>query len=246
MGRDAELGVTVHLLGADLDLDGLALVADDDGVDGLVAVRLRVRDIVVELARYMVPVGVDHAEGRVAVVDLLDDDAHCPDVIELGELKVLLLHLAPDAVNVLGPPVDIGLDPVLGKSGPELGDELVDVGLAVNPLLVEEARDLLVDVGMQVAEGEILKLPLELSDAESVRERRVNRADFLGDEDSGLLRGALHLAEYRDPLGKLDADRADILNHGDEHAPDLVDLLLRHLIVRDVLQALDGLHVPGA
>ena len=194
----------------------------------------------------MVPVGVHDAEGRVAVVDLLDDDAHRPYVIELGELEMLLLHLAPDAVDVLGPAVDIGLYAVLGKRRLELGDELVDVGLTVNPLLVEQVRDLLVDVRMKIAEGEVLKLPLELSDAEAVRERRVDGADFLRDEDPGLLRGALHLAQDRDPLRELDADRADILNHGDEHAPDLVDLLLRDLIVRDVLQALDRLHVPGA
>ena len=46
---DAVLGVLVHLLGADLDLDGRPSSSAHDGVQRLVAVRLGPRDVVVEL-----------------------------------------------------------------------------------------------------------------------------------------------------------------------------------------------------
>ena len=49
--RDAGLGDRMHLGGADLHLDALAVAARDGGVDRAVAVRLRLADVVLEPAR---------------------------------------------------------------------------------------------------------------------------------------------------------------------------------------------------
>ena len=46
--------------------------------------------------------------------------------------------------------------------------------LALDALLVEHLRDLLVQLGLEVAERQVLQLPLELPDAEPVGERRVD------------------------------------------------------------------------
>jgi hypothetical protein len=50
MRGNAHLGDLVHAVGADLHLDAHALWADDTGVERLVAVRLRCRDVVLEAA----------------------------------------------------------------------------------------------------------------------------------------------------------------------------------------------------
>jgi len=47
---DADLGDRMHSVGADLDLERLAVQGDNGGVQALVKVRLRDGDVVVELA----------------------------------------------------------------------------------------------------------------------------------------------------------------------------------------------------
>ncbi len=64
---DAELGDAVHLVSADLDLDGLARVRDDGRVQRLIAVRLGHRDVVLEPARHRLPQRMDDAEHPIAV-----------------------------------------------------------------------------------------------------------------------------------------------------------------------------------
>jgi hypothetical protein len=73
---------------------------------------------------------------------------------------------------VLRPAGDVGLDAGLGQGR---SDALLGVGdeaLAVGALLVEQAGDAAVGLGLQVAEGEVLQLPLELPDAQPVGQRR--------------------------------------------------------------------------
>ena len=50
--------------------------------------------------------------------------------------------------------------------------QLLDVAFALDALLVEQARDELVGLGLEKAEREILDLPLDLPDAEPVGQRR--------------------------------------------------------------------------
>ncbi len=98
----------MHVARADLHLEGLALRADHRGVDRAVLVVLRCGDVIVEFARDVVPQPMHHAERGVAVGDRLDHDAYRAYVEQLLERELLALHLAPDAVDVLGPAVDRG------------------------------------------------------------------------------------------------------------------------------------------
>ena len=54
--------------------------------------------------------------------------------------------------------------------------DLFDEALAAAALVVEQARDLLVGLGLQVAEREVLQFPLQLPDAEAIGERRMDVA----------------------------------------------------------------------
>ena len=110
VGRDPDLAHGVHRVGPDLDLERLAVEGDDGRVEALVAVRLGDRDVVVELAGDRLPEAVDDAEGGVAVADLVDEEADRVDVVDLAEGRRLALHLLPDAVEVLRPAVEVGLD----------------------------------------------------------------------------------------------------------------------------------------
>src|SRR6185503_7568785 len=122
VGGDADLADLVHRLGPDLDLEGLAVERDHRRVERLVEVVLGDRDVVVELARDRPPQGVDDAERRVAVADVVDEDPDRVDVVDLGELGGLALHLLVDAVDVLGPALEVGLDARLLQPRRQLGD----------------------------------------------------------------------------------------------------------------------------
>ena len=85
---------------------------------------------------------------------------------------LLAPHLVPDAVDVLRPAADLGLDAGRGELALERRLDVLDVVLAIEPALVEQPGDLLVGLGLERAQREVFELPLELPDAEPVGERR--------------------------------------------------------------------------
>ena len=109
---DADFGGVVHLGGADLYLDILALGADYRGVQRLVHIALGRRDIVLD------PLGdggvdaMDQAEDVVALAHAAGDNAHRQEVVDFLEGLVARLHLVVDAVEVLGAAGELGLDTV--------------------------------------------------------------------------------------------------------------------------------------
>src|ERR1041384_211513 len=72
---DAFLRAAVHLFGADLHLEWEAVLADDGGMQRLVAVRPRHGDEILDAPRNRRPRLMDDAERRVAVLDRVRDDA---------------------------------------------------------------------------------------------------------------------------------------------------------------------------
>ena len=107
---DAQLGLFVHGVGADLHFQHLALRADHRGVQRAVAVLFRVGDVVVEFFRDVPPQGVDDAQRGVAVAHFRHQHAHRTHVVDLAEFQTLALHFAPDRIDVFGPAADVGID----------------------------------------------------------------------------------------------------------------------------------------
>ena len=141
---DPEVGGLMHVVGADLDLEGLAAGADHRGVQRLVEVELRHRDVVFEAARDRFPHGVDDAHGAVAVLDGVDEDAQAGEVEDLVELLAAAAHLRVDGVEMLGAAADVGADAGLVELGAQKAGGFVDVVLAVGAPLGHPRLDLLV------------------------------------------------------------------------------------------------------
>ena len=70
------------------------------------------------------------AQDVVTIGDGLGDDADTANVIDTGEGHALALHLAVDAVDVLGPAGNLGLDVFLGQFLPQSIGVALEVGLA--------------------------------------------------------------------------------------------------------------------
>mmetsp|Transcript_9336 Transcript_9336/g.25224 ORF Transcript_9336/g.25224 Transcript_9336/m.25224 type:complete len:222 (-) Transcript_9336:1437-2102(-) len=99
----AIFGQVVHFVGADLDLDQVAIAWVGDDVQRLVAVLLRLLDVVLGLSDHL-PGCLDGAERLVTVLTRAHDDPQPTHVLHLLGRVSLLLHLAPDAPQVLRPP----------------------------------------------------------------------------------------------------------------------------------------------
>ncbi len=94
VGRDSRFGQPMHLLGADLDLERLAVGSDHRGVEALIEVDLGHGDEVLEAAGDRHPLRMDQAEGGVAIAEVGGDD---PDPDQVEDLLEAPLALRPSS-----------------------------------------------------------------------------------------------------------------------------------------------------
>src|SRR6185503_11591147 len=97
------------------------------------------------------------------------------------ERELLALHLPPDAVDVFRPAIYLGVEAGAAQQRLESAAQLGDVALPVCTFFRQRRRDTSIVVRLQEAEREILELPLELPQAETVRERREHLAGLDGE-----------------------------------------------------------------
>ena len=228
---------------ADLQLDRLAARADHRRVQRLVHVELRHRDEVLEPAGHRVPAGVQHAEHGVAVAQRVGEHADADQVVDVGELAAAHDHLLVDRVVVLGPAGDGGLD-LRARAGRL---DLVDHGgqelVACRRALGHQADDLVVHLGVQGGEREVLQLPLDRVHAEPVGQRCVDLERLAGDPLLLVLPEEPQRAHVVQPVGELDDQDPDVLAHRDDHLAD--GLGLRGVAVLDLVELGDAVDERG-
>ena len=235
----------MHLRGPDLDLQRLSLRTDHRRVKGLVQVHLRCRDEVLEAPGQGLPERVDHPDRAVAVLDRVDDDAHRGQVVDLVELLALLRHLRIDGVEVLGAARDLGLDANRGQLPAQEGARLRHVGGALDPLLADQLLDLVVLAGMQDLEREILELPLDRVDSQSVRQRCVDLECLARLRQLLLFRHRAQSAHVVQAVGELDQDDPHVGGHRDHHLPVILRLALVAALEGDPGQLGDAVDEMG-
>ncbi len=89
VGGHTPLGSGVHLNGADLELNHLALGANHCGVQRLVQVELGHGDEVFEPPLHRPPVRVDRTDGAITIAHRTADHPHTNEVIDVVELAAL-------------------------------------------------------------------------------------------------------------------------------------------------------------
>jgi hypothetical protein len=98
VGGNAFFGEAMHLLCADLNLEGLAAM-QHGGVQGLVEIRARHGDVVLEAAGNRAPNVVDHAESGVTVAFVIGDNANGQKIVDLFEAAFLADDLAVQGIE---------------------------------------------------------------------------------------------------------------------------------------------------
>ncbi len=151
----AQLGVFMHLPGADLNLDGFAARPQHHGVDRLVAVGFRVGDVVVELVRQMAEVGMHDAQRRIAILQ-------APATMRTARSNKFVrtpcfFCILRQMLMCVSAGRDLPRNAFAGYLGAQPSDEIVDELFAIDAALMQQLGDALVFFRMQVAEA-ILQL----------------------------------------------------------------------------------------
>ncbi len=242
---DAGLGDLVHVGGADLDLDRAAEGAEQRGVQRLIAVGFRDRNVILELARDRLVEPVQQAEGDVAGGGILDDDAEAEDVVHLREGQVLLTHLAIDRVQVLLASLDLGLDAVLAQPAFDAVEHFADHFAAVAAGGAHRLGQNAVAVGVEVAERQILHLLVDAVKPQAVGDRRVDIQRLAGDALAFLRVDGVQRAHVVQTIGELDQHHAHVARHRQQHLAKVLCLRLFLGIELDAVELGDAIDEFG-
>ncbi|MNS54654.1 hypothetical protein D3C72_874610 [compost metagenome] len=217
MRRHAVFGELVHLARTDLHFERAAVIVRHHRMQRAVAVGLGPGNVIVELVGQRCPHLVHQPQRRVAGAHVVNDDAQRAQVIHLGKIQALDAHFVPDAVDMLGPAADFGIDAGLGQRRLQAVDGAGDEGLALNPFFFQQAGDLLVAVRLQEAERQVFHFPFDLPDAQAVCQRGIQVQRFAGEV------GRARRLAFRVPAQGAQAGRqphqhdAQVGRHGKQH-----------------------------
>ena len=91
---------------------------------------------------------------------------------------------------------------------------------------MQQLGDLLVLVRLEVTEGQVLQLPLDMTDAQAVGQRRIDVEDFAGDAVALLVVGGFHRTDRAGAFGQFDQGDAHVVDHGHQHLAQVFHLAL--------------------
>ena len=242
MSGDPVLGAPVHLLGPDLDLEGLHAGPDHGGVQGLVEVELRRVDVILEPALNRWPQSVHCAERRPAVLLGGHDHADRHQVVDLVEFLAPHNHLLVDAPEVLRAPGDLRIDPGLTESGTHDREHLGELDLTPWSARGDHLRDLGEALGVKSLEREVLQLPFHFLNTQAMRKGGIDVPGLLGSAallPLGHHRQRPHVVE---PVRQLDDQHPPVAGHRDEHLAHRGGLLRLFRVETKPVQLRDPIH----
>ena len=214
---NALLGHVVHHLRADLELDSRAHRVDQGGVQRLVAVRLGDGDVVLEAPWQRLVELMQHAQGPVAVQQLVRDDAKAEDVTDLREAQALFDHLVVDRENGLLPTIDLDLHPGGLEGLLHLALDAIHQIAAVAARALDRFRQHGVAPRVDVLKGQLLQLAVGLVQPQTVGDRHINVQRLAGDARALVRDHRIHRAHVVQAVGQLDQNDAHIPRHRQQH-----------------------------
>src|SRR5690606_27482079 len=223
---DTKFCIIVHYIGANLDFYNFVMWSNYRGMQGLVAVFLGVGDVVVEFVWNHSPHIVHNTERGIAVAYFRHQYPDGADIVDLGKIQLLALHLAPDTVDAFGAAVDFGINTRALELATQFIGNFGDKTLAVYTAFINQAGNTFVVFRLQISEREVFEFPFQLADTQSVSQRRVDVKDFAGDPATFFLAGVFDCPDGAGTLGQLDQRNPHVINHGQQHLADVFDLVL--------------------
>ena len=245
MGGDAHFGDMVHFIGPNLDFQRFPLDTDHRRVQGLVHVRFRYGNEILEPVGNRFPQGMDHAQRAIALLERVNQNPHGRQVVNLAELFVIPLHFAKNAVKMFRTAVDLGLDADFAQLLPQNHNRFLDDGFPLLALLPDLVHQLVVFFRLQIPERQILQLPFDVGYAQSVRQRCEDLQGFPGDLFLLLRCHRLERPHIVEPVRQFDQNHADVLCHRQEHLAVVFHLLFFFGLILDPAQFGDAVNQAG-
>ncbi len=213
-------------MGADLHLDRNPERPEQYGVQRLVTVGFRNRDVILEFSGNRFVQTVQNPECAIARIDGVDDHTKGVDVVHSGEAQMLFPHLLINAVQVLLTAEHVRDDALLAQVAPDAILDFVDDLLAIptNPLHL--LPDHAVAQRVQRRETELLQFETDLIDAETLRDRRIDLERFPRDTPSFLEAQRAERAHVMETIRKFHEDDANVVGHRHQHALKITRLRL--------------------
>src|SRR6185436_11270330 len=225
--RDALFGPAVHLDGADLDFERRAAVADDRGVQRLVAVGPRHRDEVLDAAGHRLPGLMNDAERRVAVLDRVGDQPERDEVVDLIELDLLPLEFLVDAPQALDAAVHLHHRNLrVAQLRLDGAFQLLNQALGRAALEIDLDAERVVRLRLEILERQFLELVFDLAHPEAVGDGRVDIARLLRDALTPVLGQVVQRAHVVHAIRELHENHADVVHHGEQHLAEVLRLPL--------------------
>ena len=110
VGGNPFFGYSVHFMSPDLNFDSLTVGTNHASMQRLIHVGFRDRNVVFEPSWNRAPLGMNHAEGFVTLPLRIDQNAKRYQIIDLIVKQILALHLLINAIEMLRPAADFGVD----------------------------------------------------------------------------------------------------------------------------------------
>ncbi len=218
------LGHAIHVLGADLHLDAQAARPDHGRMQRAIVVRLGRRDEVLEPLGHHGPGPVDHAQGAIAVVLAVHDDAEAIDVRQGRKAHRLALQLAPDRIGRLLAALDPGLDPRLAQHLLDLGRDRLDGAAVLQLQGFQAALDGDAGGGVQVLERQFFQLGCNRMNADRAAQRRIDLQRFAADPLALLRLHEMQGAHVVQAVRQLDQQHPHIARNGQDELAKVLSL----------------------
>ena len=242
VGGNAVLRHLVHVGGANLHLNG-PVAADHRRVQRLVTIGLGQTDVVLEAARDGAEGVMHHRQGPVTTLQIGTKNPQGCHVEDLVEGLLLALHLAPDAIEVLGPATH--LHPIQAHGGEAVAQELhrdTQALLALTALGSNLLLHIPKGLGLEDLEGQILEFPLQSTNAKAIGQGGVDLPGFAGYALLLLGLEGTEGAHVVEPVGQLNQHHPDVTGHRQEHPAQVFRLGFGVVREMDAAELGDALH----
>jgi hypothetical protein len=157
----------------------------------------------------------------------LRNDAKCDEVVHALEVNLLSFQFQMNAVKPLDPAIQVSDRNLcfLELRANRLR-EVVDDGVGCLSLGVDLRAQPLVRFRLEIPEGELLQLVLDLAHAEPVRDWSVDVERLLRHLQPALLRQMLQRPHVVETIGELDQNHPNVVHHREQHLAEVLRLTL--------------------
>ena len=162
---------------------------------------------------------------RVTVLDVVGDDAHGEQVVDLLDGNLLAAQLLPDAVEALDAALDARRNIGLLHLGFHLSAHLRQEFVADLAPALDGALQVFEGLGLQMAEGQVFQFAADFSHAQAVSDGSVDFQGLARDALAAVGRKVLERAHVVQAVGEFHQDDANVVHHGQDHLAEILRLL---------------------